>query len=73
MINRREWFGITMTGVAALAVDPRSLFGAEAGRLLTRAIPSTGERLPVIGLGSSATFSQAARREDIAALREVSG
>jgi aryl-alcohol dehydrogenase-like predicted oxidoreductase len=41
--------------------------------MLTRAIPSTGERLPVIGLGSSATFSRVARSEDISALREVLG
>ena len=40
-------------------------------RLLTRAIPSSGEMLPVIGLGSSATFSQVARKEDATALREV--
>ena len=36
-----------------------------------RAIPSTGERVPVVGLGSSATFSQVARSEDVSALTEV--
>jgi aryl-alcohol dehydrogenase-like predicted oxidoreductase len=36
-----------------------------------RAIPSSGERLPVVGLGSSATFSQVAKSEDVSALREV--
>jgi aryl-alcohol dehydrogenase-like predicted oxidoreductase len=40
-------------------------------RLITRPVPSSGEALPVIGLGSSATFSQVARSEDVAALREV--
>ena len=40
-------------------------------RLVTRAIPSSGEQLPVIGLGSSATFSSVARSEDVTALREV--
>jgi aryl-alcohol dehydrogenase-like predicted oxidoreductase len=39
--------------------------------LIKRAIPSSGEMLPVIGLGSSATFAQVARSEDVAALREV--
>ena len=34
-------------------------------------IPSSGEQLPVIGLGSSATFSQVARREDVTALSDV--
>ena len=41
------------------------------GQLITRAIPSTGERVPIVGLGSSATFSQVARSEDASALREV--
>jgi len=36
-----------------------------------RAIPSSGERIPVIGLGSSATFSQVARSEDVSAIKEV--
>ena len=44
---------------------------ATATQLITRAIPSSGERIPVVGLGSSATFSQVARSEDVTALREV--
>ncbi len=40
-------------------------------QIITRAIPSTGERIPIIGLGSSATFSQVARSEDVSALKEV--
>ena len=36
-----------------------------------RAIPSTGERVPIIGLGSSATFAQVARSEDVSALKDV--
>jgi aryl-alcohol dehydrogenase-like predicted oxidoreductase len=38
---------------------------------ITRAIPSTGERIPVIGLGGANTFSAAARNEDIDRLTEV--
>ena len=71
MINRREWLVIGLTAAAALVANPMDLSAAETGRLITRAIPSTGERVPVIGLGSSATFSQVARSEDSAALREV--
>jgi aryl-alcohol dehydrogenase-like predicted oxidoreductase len=44
---------------------------AATGDLITRAIPKTGERLPIIGLGSSATFAQVARSEDVTALRGV--
>ena len=60
---------ITADGVAASAATGSSL--AAAAQLITRAIPSTGERIPVVGLGSSATFSQVARSEDVTALREV--
>jgi aryl-alcohol dehydrogenase-like predicted oxidoreductase len=71
--SRREWLQ-TMAGTAGmLALDPGAVLAAEAGTagLITRAIPSSGERLPIVGLGSSATFSQVARGEDVSALRAV--
>ena len=72
-MNRRTWlqYAIGMTGT--LAVSPRAVWAAEpaATSLLTRAIPSTGERLPIVGLGSSATFSQVARSEDVSTLQAV--
>jgi aryl-alcohol dehydrogenase-like predicted oxidoreductase len=68
-ISRRDWLGLTFGTGAALALGGRDLFGQ--ARMLTRAIPASGERLPVIGLGSSATFSQVARSEDVTALRDV--
>jgi len=68
-LTRRDWLALTLGTTASLALRPADLFGQQ--RLITRAIPSSGEALPVIGLGSSATFSQVARKEDVAALREV--
>ena len=44
---------------------------ASATDLLSRAIPSSGERLPVIGLGSSASFEQSANRGELQGLTEV--
>jgi aryl-alcohol dehydrogenase-like predicted oxidoreductase len=70
MLTRREWIALTGTAGLALAVDRRTLLAQSKG-LITRPIPSSGERLPVVGLGSSATFSQVARTEDVSALREV--
>ena len=70
MINRREWLGLSLSAGAALALDPQLLW-ATRQQLITRAIPSTGELLPIVGLGSSATFGQVARSEDATALREV--
>jgi aryl-alcohol dehydrogenase-like predicted oxidoreductase len=71
MINRRDWFRITLGAGATLTLTPQLLRALEQGELIQRAIPSSGEKLPVIGLGSSATFSQVARSEDVSALREV--
>ncbi len=75
MISRREWLRLSVGSSAVLALDPRAL-GARVRHLLQqqvimRAIPSSGERIPVIGLGSSATFAQVARSEDVSALKEV--
>ncbi len=71
MLNRREWIGITVGAGSALALHPRLLRALRQGRLIQRAIPSSGEMVPVVGLGSSATFSQVARREDTDALKDV--
>jgi aryl-alcohol dehydrogenase-like predicted oxidoreductase len=80
MVNRREWLGLTLGAGAALALQPGcasmpggtgSPAASTVDPLLRRAIPSTGELVPIVGLGSSATFSQVARREDLDALREV--
>jgi aryl-alcohol dehydrogenase-like predicted oxidoreductase len=74
MISRRDWLGTTLAAGAAMALGPWRLAATArrlGGELLTRAIPSTGERIPIIGLGSSATFSQVARGDDATALREV--
>ena len=71
MVSRREWIGMTVGAGAALSLNPRWLHAVQQAQIIQRAIPSTGERVPVIGLGSSATFSQVARGEDRTALREV--
>ncbi|MBL8998255.1 MAG: aldo/keto reductase [Gemmatimonadales bacterium] len=74
MTTRREWMGMTLGAGAALALNSRlleALTRQGASSIITRAIPSTGERIPAIGLGSSATFSQVARSEDVTALKGV--
>jgi aryl-alcohol dehydrogenase-like predicted oxidoreductase len=73
MISRRDYLKLSLAAGVALAVNPRLLWAHEdqAVSLITRAVPSSGERLPVVGLGSSATFASVARGEDSDALREV--
>lgn len=74
MITRREYLKLTMALGATAALPPSLLWagsGDEELEMITRTVPSSGEALPVIGLGSSATFSQEASSEDVAALRNV--
>lgn len=65
-ISRRNWLRTTAGAGAALALNPRifeTLQTLQSQPLIQRAIPKTGEQLPVIGLGSADTFSQVALRE----------
>jgi aryl-alcohol dehydrogenase-like predicted oxidoreductase len=71
MLSRRDWLRLSLGSGAALALDPHLLGALQPQQILTRAIPSTGERLPVVGLGSSATFGQVARSADVGAVKEV--
>ncbi|MGQ9427264.1 aldo/keto reductase [Gilvimarinus sp. F26214L] len=72
MVSRRTLLSLALKAAGATALAPYLSFAQESSSpLITRAIPSTGEQLPVIGLGSSATFSQVARSEDKSALKEV--
>jgi len=67
-MTRRE-FAIA-TGAAVLA--PPAL--AQSDALLTRAIPSSGERLPAVGLGTASIFNtndEAARQKAAAVLRAL--
>lgn len=76
MKTRREWLGMTLGAAGALTIAPhlaRAQNTTGTQSLITRAIPSTGEKLPIIGLGSSATFAQVARNEDHEALKAVIG
>ena len=70
MYTRREWLKLTAAAGTALAIPPR-LSQAQDAPMIARAVPSTGEELPIIGLGSSATFSSVARGDDVTALRGV--
>ena len=52
MINRREFLEITAGAGAALTLTPELLFARQSGgKLIQRAIPSSGETVPVISFG----------------------
>jgi aryl-alcohol dehydrogenase-like predicted oxidoreductase len=71
MLTRRAYLKNTALLGAACALPSGLLQAFESSQLITRAIPKTGEELPIVGLGSSATFRQVAQSEDITALRSV--
>jgi aryl-alcohol dehydrogenase-like predicted oxidoreductase len=51
MISRRDWLRITAGAGAALGLNARTLLALQSGPVRTRSIPSSGEQVPVIGLG----------------------
>jgi len=69
VLTRREYLSLTAKVGAAMAL-PQALF-AQAGEVIKHRIPKTGELLPIVGLGSSATFSQIAGAADTEAIKSV--
>src|SRR5688572_18503102 len=57
MISRREWIGLSLGAGATLTLSPELLraFHQSSGKLMQRAIPSSGEMLPVISFGPRPT------------------
>jgi hypothetical protein len=53
MVSRRDWLRITAGAGATLSLNPRVLEARQSQEVITRAIPSTGERLPAVGLGGA--------------------
>ncbi|MGO1542038.1 MAG: aldo/keto reductase [Luteimonas sp.] len=72
MITRREYLKLSALAGVALAINPKLLLADDSPRqIITRAIPGTSEQLPVVGLGSSASFSRIAGEGNVDRIREV--
>ncbi|MEX2123214.1 MAG: aldo/keto reductase [Woeseia sp.] len=71
MITRRDWLKYTTAAGTVLYLDPALPQAVGQGEMIRRPIPSSGEKIPLMGLGSSATFSGMAGGEDVSALRDV--
>jgi aryl-alcohol dehydrogenase-like predicted oxidoreductase len=77
-ISRRDALRMALGVGAGLALRPRDVLAHEAwweelqgASLVTKPIPSTGERLPVIGIGTARRYDVAASEAELAPLREV--
>ncbi len=68
-LTRRE--ALAGIGAAGLAMQGRFAFAQPKAELVTKPIPSTGERLPVIGIGTARRFDVGADEKDRAPIREV--
>ena len=87
MTSRREFISTATLAAAGIALAPLAACSQEAtpkaatpassssapfkGPLIMRAIPSTGEEIPVIGMGTSGSFEVGTSAADRAPLREV--
>ena len=71
MLTRRDYLKTSALLGAACALPGGLLQAFERNNLITRTVPKTGEKLPIVGLGSSATFRQVAQSGDISALKQV--
>jgi diketogulonate reductase-like aldo/keto reductase len=68
--SRREFIALAAMGSASTLMPMKS---HAAGDMLSRAVPKTGERIPVIGLGTYQVFDvsgESAEKEGLAVLRE---
>jgi aryl-alcohol dehydrogenase-like predicted oxidoreductase len=71
MPTRRDTLKLAMAAGATAALPASVLAAFDPAELITRAIPKSGEALPIVGLGSSATFRRVAQSEDVSALADV--
>jgi aryl-alcohol dehydrogenase-like predicted oxidoreductase len=77
LTSRREFLGTSLGATAALAFTPELLRALQqsSGQLIQRAIPASGEMLPVIGVqfGNSASLDPAALKEVLKTLVDNGG
>lgn len=74
MLNRRTFMAVSAATAAAMLLPHRLLANPDASvatAMATRPIPSTGERIPVIGMGTSGSFEVGTSDAERDPLREV--
>lgn len=70
--TRRRFIGQLLAGLGALKwTEKQSSASSNSGSLLLRPIPRTGQLLPAVGLGTSATFARLAGSEQFDQLGDV--
>jgi aryl-alcohol dehydrogenase-like predicted oxidoreductase len=73
-LSRRDTLRMALGVSVGLALRPGDLWAlddSQAASLVTKPIPSTGERLPVVGIGTARRYDVAASEAELAPLQEV--
>lgn len=71
-LSRRDAIKLGLVAGTAAALNPLSLLAQSSNAdLLTKPIPSSGEHIPLIGIGTARRYDVAATEEELAPLREV--
>ena len=71
MITRRDYLKYSVLTAAAATLPPQLTRAASPEGRIFRTIPQTDERVPIVGLGSSATFRKMADSGEVSPLFEV--
>lgn len=69
--NRRNWLKLCLAAAGTSLMPIVSSVKAQASVQIERTIPSSGEKIPVMGLGTARTFNVGRSEEVLAPLREV--
>lgn len=70
IFSRRDVLRMGATAATGLALGLPSLLQAQ-GAVITKPIPSSGERIPLIGIGTARRYDVASTETELAPLREV--
>ena len=71
MTTRRDILRHLALTSAATLLPAGVLRAAQHGGIIKRAVPKTGEKLPIVGLGTSASFRRLAENDDVGQLSDV--
>lgn len=71
ILSRRKMLQISGFAGSAFLINPFEMEAQKTQTMLTRTIPSSGEKLPVVGLGSWQQFDVGSSAEERTPLREV--
>jgi aryl-alcohol dehydrogenase-like predicted oxidoreductase len=71
ILSRRDMLKLSAGASAALALGPKFPAFARTSEINMRPIPSSGEMIPVVGMGTARTFNVEPTEEALAPLRDV--